>query len=174
MLPIIVVPTKAKVALLGEGERAARREAMLRDAGITYFARPGARASKVELQDIDILFVAGLDESRSREVATAARAQGVLVNVEDVPELCDFHVPAMIRRGDLLFTVSSGGKSPGLSAVLREEIETIFGPDWETYVEELASARADWRRSGLDARQVAHKTRQLVSDRGWIVREARR
>ncbi len=62
----------------------------------------------------------------SARLAQLARDAGVLVNVEDVPDLCDFHVPAAVRRGDLLLTVSTGGRAPGLSRILREWLETPF------------------------------------------------
>ena len=65
---------------------------------------------------LQLLFVAGLPEGEARHLAGRARALGVLVNVEDVLPLCDFHVPAMVRRGDLLLTASTGGAVPGPGA----------------------------------------------------------
>jgi len=80
-----------------------------------------------------------------------AREQGILVNVEDVPELCDFHVPATIRRGDLLLTVSTGGKAPGLAKLIREWLEKKLGLEWSDRLHELAQARARWRGEGARA-----------------------
>ena len=56
---------------------------------------------------------------RPRRSRARARAGGVLVNVEDVIGWCDFHNPSIVRRGDLLLTVSTGGQSPGLAARIR-------------------------------------------------------
>src|ERR1700760_993665 len=80
---------------------------------------------------------AGLPEGEARLLATRARAQGVLVNVEDVLPLCDFHVPAVVRRGDLLLTASTGGQVPGLARALRERLAAQFGPEWTGRVKEV-------------------------------------
>ena len=117
---------------------------------------------------LSVLFVAGLDPETSRQLAETARAAGVLVNVEDQPDLCDFHVPASVRRGDLLLTVSTGGQSPGLARLLREELEERFGPEWSARVEELARSRSAWRQSGIDPGSVSARTRALVREKGWL------
>jgi len=75
------------------------------------------------------------------ELARAARAAGALVNVvDDVPN-CDVAAPAVVRRGDLLLTVSTGGRSPTLSRLLREELEARFGPEWALVVEIVGEVR---------------------------------
>jgi precorrin-2 dehydrogenase/sirohydrochlorin ferrochelatase len=115
-----------------------------------------------------VLFIAGLDLSQSAALAAEARGQGVLVNVEDVPELCDFHVPAIVRRGDLAFTVSTNGKAPGLSRLLREWLARAFGAEWSARMEEVAAARTDWRSEGLAPGEVSRRTRDLVARKGWL------
>jgi len=75
------------------------------------------------------------------ELARAARAAGALVNVvDDVPN-CDVAAPAVVRRGELLLTVSTGGRSPTLSRLLREELEARFGPEWALVVEIVGEVR---------------------------------
>lgn len=56
------------------------------------------------------------------QVVRDAHARGALVNVVDVPELCDFYYPAVVRRGPLAIAISSQGKSPLLAQRLRDEI----------------------------------------------------
>ena len=116
---------------------------------------------------LHILFVAGLDETRSRELAGTAHLAGRMVNVEDVPALCDFHVPAQVRRGDLLLTVSTGGRSPGLAHALRQDLERRFGPEWADRLGEIADLRAQWRAAGIDANAVSERTQALLAERGW-------
>ena len=82
----------------------------------------------------------------------APAALGVLVNVEDVLPLCDFHVPAIVRRGDLLLTASTGGQAPGLARPLRESLAEQFGPEWTGRLKDLGLARAKWRAAGPVAR----------------------
>lgn len=65
----------------------------------------------------------------------------VLLNSADDPEACDFHVPAQVRRGDLLITVSTGGASPALSRKIRMQLEEEFGPEYGLVVELFARIR---------------------------------
>jgi len=167
MLPITLSRT-VRVGIAGRGEGLKRRLALLSEADVedvTVFEQVPER-EQVSL--LTVLFVAGLDSDQSRDLAAHARAAGVLVNVEDQPDLCDFHVPASVRRGDLLFTVSTGGQSPGLSRLLREELERRFGPEWSERMDEIARSRSDWRAAGIDPGAVSERTRELVKSRGWL------
>src|SRR4029077_6417769 len=101
------------------------------------------------LAGLHLLFIAGLKRSAAAALAAKARAAGILTNVEDVPELCDFHVPAVVRRGDLALTVSTSGKAPGLARLLREWLERAVGTEWQDRLERLAEARTGWRSEGL-------------------------
>jgi len=123
MLPIVLDPTAIRIGVAGRGDGLKRRLGLLEEAGAEKVAVFDQSIPAGQLAQLSVLFVAGLDSDQSRELAAAAQAARVLVNVEDQPDLCDFHVPASLRRGDLLFTVSTGGHSPGLSRLLREELE---------------------------------------------------
>jgi precorrin-2 dehydrogenase/sirohydrochlorin ferrochelatase len=120
------------------------------------------------LPPVGLLFVAGLDPQTARALAVRARAAGILVNVEDVPELCDFHVPAIVRRGDLVITASTGGRAPGLARRLREWLEERFGPEWDGRLQDVSQARAGWRADGLPPGEVAEKTRDMIAANGWL------
>lgn len=58
-------------------------------------------------------------------IANECRQHGILVNVVDVPDLCAFTLPSVIRRGDLLITVSTGGRSPAFARHMRETLEPV-------------------------------------------------
>ncbi len=77
----------------------------------------------------------------NRAVARAAEAEGVFVNVVDVPELCSFIVPAVVRRGELALAVSTGGAAPAVARRLRRRLEEEFGPAWEPYLRLLRALR---------------------------------
>lgn len=115
-----------------------------------------------------LLFVADLPDVESRILAEAARAARVPVNVEDVPSLCDFHVPATIRRGKLLLTVSTGGAAPGAAARIRAELEARFDADWAARLDSIARARAGWRAAGLGQAEVARNVNKLIESSGWL------
>jgi len=169
MLPIILTPQSARIGIAGHGSAFSARCRLLSDAGIVPHAVIQERElESSDLADLNVLFVAGLDESASREIYAKAKAVHVLVNVEDVPKLCDFHVPAQIRRGELLITVSTGGRSPGLASRVCESLGEMFGQEWEAHVDEIAIARARWRASGLGPQEVAQRTREFIDSKGWL------
>ena len=167
MLPIALTPHTLKAALIGQGDALARRQAMLADAGVEARLLPHD-VPDAALKGLNLLFVAGLPEGESRALANRARALGVLVNVEDVLPLCDFHVPAIVRRGDLLLTISTGGQAPGLSRALRESLAGQFGPEWTERLRDLARARARWRSEGLSMAEVSQRVRDFAHKEGWL------
>jgi precorrin-2 dehydrogenase/sirohydrochlorin ferrochelatase len=167
VLPIVLNPAQLAVGLAGAGEGRERRRALLEGAGIAPVP-VDADAGDEALQGLAVLFVAGVPDPEARAFAARARRSGVLVNVEDVPALCDFHVPAVVRRGDLLVTVSTGGKAPGLARLIREWLERRLGADWRAHMDETARARTAWRADGHSPQDVSRRTRALVSERGWL------
>jgi precorrin-2 dehydrogenase/sirohydrochlorin ferrochelatase len=167
MLPITLTPHALKAGLIGAGDALARRAALLAEAGVEARLLPPDAPDAV-LKGLTLLFVAGLDEGESRLLASRARALGVLVNVEDAPPLCDFHVPAVVRRGDLLLTISTGGQVPGLSRALRESLAEQFGPEWTARLRDLAAIRARWRSQGRSPAEVSRMVRAKAESEGWL------
>jgi precorrin-2 dehydrogenase/sirohydrochlorin ferrochelatase len=167
MLPLILNPLRLKTGLVGWGEALARRAALLAEAGVeARLLSPDA--SDEVLAPLQLLFVAGLPEGEARLLATRARELGILVNVEDVLPLCDFHVPAIVRQGDLLLTASTGGTAPGLARALREHLAESFGPEWRDRITDLARERALFRSQGFTPAEVSQKVRDLVMEKGWL------
>lgn len=85
--------------------------------------------------------------------AAEGRSLGSLVNVADAPELGNFSVPSQISHGDLLLTISTGGKSPALAKKLREQLEEQYGPEYGIYLELVAKARAQVKRQLSTAKE---------------------
>jgi precorrin-2 dehydrogenase/sirohydrochlorin ferrochelatase len=184
MYPVVFPPTGLNVVLAGAGEAAARRLDGLDAAGATVrvfsperddaLARAaGARLTArlpeaADLAGARLMLVAGLDDEVSARLAALARGAGIPVNVEDRPALCDFHVPAVVRRGDLLLTVSTGGTAPGLAARLRQRLERLFGPEWGERLAALARARAEWKAEGADMAALRRRTREWLDRQGWF------
>jgi precorrin-2 dehydrogenase/sirohydrochlorin ferrochelatase len=167
MLPLVLNPVGLKVGLAGQGPERDRRAALLAEAGVEARLLPESVSDEL-LASLQLLYVAGMPEGEARDLAGRARAQGVLVNVEDVLPLCDFHVPAVVRRGDLLLTASTGGQVPGLARALREALADQFGPEWSGRLKELALARAKWRAEGLSPHEVSQNVRDLIARMGWL------
>jgi len=167
MLPLVLNPVTLRAGLAGQGPERDRRAALLAEAGVEARLLPATVTDEI-LASLQVLFVAGLPEAEARDLATRARAKGVLVNVEDVLPLCDFHVPAVVRRGDLLLTASTGGQVPGLARALRQSQAEQFGPEWTGRLKELGLARAKWRAQGLSPRDVSQNVRDMISRMGWL------
>jgi precorrin-2 dehydrogenase/sirohydrochlorin ferrochelatase len=66
-----------------------------------------------------------------------------LVNVVDDVAWCDWAAPAVVRRGELLFAIGTGGTSPALSKKLRERLEAEFGPEWAEVLRVLREVREE-------------------------------
>src|SRR5271167_2817002 len=110
-----------------------------------------AQAGKITLElrafvdeDLNGMFlavVATASRALNRSIYREAQRRGVLCNVVDVPEYCDFYYPAVVRRGDLQIAISTSGQSPSLAQKLRQQLEKQFGPAYERWVAELGATR---------------------------------
>lgn len=119
--------------------------------------------------DLDGIFLAVVATSSSETndfVFREATGCGVLCNVVDDPERCDFYYPAVVRRGQLQIAVSTGGSSPALAQRIRKELEQHFETEYEAWVEELAQARRELLRRRM------HPHRRLLLLHGLASREA--
>ena len=122
--------------------------------------REWAREGRLELElrafsaeDLDGAFLAVVatnSRSLNDRVYHEAQRRGVLCNVVDVPDLCDFFYPAVVRRGDLQIAVSTGGQSPSLAQKIRQQLEKQFGPGYAAWVTELGKTRKLILASDLD------------------------
>jgi len=90
-----------------------------------------------------VLCVASAPEPGIRDaIAADARAAGVLVNVmDDVPN-CDFAAPAIVRRGDLVIAIGTGGRAPALASRLRADLAARYGPEWAELLEVVGQVRS--------------------------------
>lgn len=140
------------VIVVGQGEAAAAKRRLVERAGgiVVSEDNPAAR----------LAFVALDGDGDPAPVAARLRARGLLVNVADRPELCDFTTPSLLERGPVLIAVSTGGASAGLAKALRLRLEALLPAGLGVLAEALQDARsvlrARWpdaaaRRRALDA-----------------------
>lgn len=167
MIPIYLDPSATRVALVGRGALALRRLQWLRDGG----AAPDVWSDEVsdelsatsevtprlplvdELSRYHAVWIAGLSPEEATPLVQAARVARVLVNVEDQIALCDFHTPAVVRRGKLTLAAGTGGASPAVARAARERLEAAFPLSWERALDEIAEARKVLceHHAGIDA-----------------------
>ena len=94
--------------------------------GVLTLAR--RRFQPDDLKGKALVFIATGEPEREEEVAALARAAGIPVNVVDRPQLSTFLTPAMVRRGPIQISVSSGGAAPVLARRIRGDIEKLLPP----------------------------------------------
>jgi precorrin-2 dehydrogenase/sirohydrochlorin ferrochelatase len=97
-----------------------------------------------------LVVVATASPSLNKFVYHEAQRRGVLCNVVDVPEYCDFFYPAVVRRGDLQIAVSTAGQSPSLAQKIRQQLESQFGEGYADWVQQLGETRRLVLASDLD------------------------
>jgi uroporphyrin-III C-methyltransferase/precorrin-2 dehydrogenase/sirohydrochlorin ferrochelatase len=123
-LPIFLNVRGAPCLVVGAGQVASRKAALLRRAGAQVTMTTEFREE--ELDRYALAIAATSDQEVNRAVATAARARRIPVNVVDQPALCSFIMPSIIERAPLVIAVSSGGASPVLARILRARLETLI------------------------------------------------
>jgi precorrin-2 dehydrogenase/sirohydrochlorin ferrochelatase len=96
-----------------------------------------------------LAYAATDDDALHERIAADARSAGVLLNVVDRTQWCDFIVPSIARRGDLTVAVSTSGQSPALARRVRLDIEALLTPEYE------------------EAIAIFSRLRRVLSERGW-------
>lgn len=135
--------------------------------------REWARAGKIDLEirhfesnDLDGAFLAVVATSSrilNERIYDEAQRRRVLCNVVDVPDLCDFFYPSIVRRGDLQIAVSTAGKSPSLAQKIRQQLDKQFGPAYTEWVSELGATRQLILASDLDKQRKLDLLHSLAS-----------
>jgi precorrin-2 dehydrogenase/sirohydrochlorin ferrochelatase len=128
-----------------------------RQARLRYLAR---RYRRGDLRGFFIAYAATGDRQVDEEMAEEARTEGVLLNVVDLPVLCDFITPAIVRRGDCVVAVSTGGKSPGFARLVRQRLASLIGPEYGAALEIVGAKRKELRQAYADA----ERRRGLLSE----------
>ena len=94
-----------------------------------------------DLTNADFCIASCDDQLKNSEIASLCQSLNVPVNVPDNPDICTFFLPSVIKRGNLVITVSTQGKSPAMSAGIRRRIEDILPDKTEEILDCLAGIR---------------------------------
>lgn len=140
------VAARKCLALLAAGARvtviAPKLAGPLRDlaenGGVTHLAR---KYGEGDLAGAFLAFAATDSRMANRAVANEAKKNGIPADITDAPEQGDFASPAVITRGDLLITVSTGGESPALARKVRLDLEKRYGPEYVDFIKILGKVR---------------------------------
>jgi precorrin-2 dehydrogenase/sirohydrochlorin ferrochelatase len=128
-----------------------------------------------DLESVSLVVAATPLRQVNTQIFQEARLRNVLCNSVDDPENCDFYYPAVVQRGDLQIAISTGGRSPALAQRLRQELEEQFGPEYETWLNELGAARDQMFAAKLDVetrRKLLHElaSRDAFNNRNIVQR----
>jgi siroheme synthase-like protein len=165
--PVNLVVAGRRCVVVGAGRIAARKIAALIDAGAdVHVIAPAATAEvrnwadagslafadrKFEPADLDGAWLATTatgDPDVDHAVFAAAEDRHVWVNSADDPENCSFTLMSVVRSGDLVVTIGTGGRSPALASWLKARLEGELGPEYATLLDILSEAREELRASG--------------------------
>ena len=99
-----------------------------------------------DLDGCFLVIAATNDAAVNRTVWEDAEARNMLANVVDVPDLCNFIVPSIMRHGELSVAVSTGGASPVVAREVRKRVEREIGPEWGELVAILRATREELKQ----------------------------
>lgn len=168
--PILIKLEGKRCLVAGGGEVAYRKvEALLKcGARVTVVSPqlgPGlmqaAQARQIKVlprafqpDDLDgvVLAIAATDDPQvNAQVSREAQRRGLLVNVVDDPAACNFIVPSVLRRGDLVIAVSTSGRSPALARNIRQKLEQQFPPEYGAFLDLISQVRQELAARGQRA-----------------------
>lgn len=151
-LPLFHRVRGTHVVVVGDGDMAEAKRRLVERAG-------GIPCSEAEAHHARLAFVAVDDQREARSAALRLKGRGLLVNVADMPDLCDFTLPSILDREPVLVAISTSGASAGLAKHLRLRLERMLPQSLGALAQKLAASRdlmrARWpvgaeRRRALD------------------------
>ena len=93
------------------------------------------------LSDKDLVIVGTNDKAVNRQVQADCKVRRILVNVADTPDLCDFYLSSVVKKGDLKIAISTNGKSPTFAKRFREVLEEILPDSLQETLDNLTAIR---------------------------------
>jgi precorrin-2 dehydrogenase / sirohydrochlorin ferrochelatase len=178
VIPIHLDPTHLRIGLIGNGRLALNRYKWLLalacqpvvwspDPEAEFAANVGdALITRLptddELRELSVLWIADLPQVLAGELAAKARGAKVVVNVEDDLPFCDFHTPALVKRGDLLVSIGTSGASPAAAGFVRRLLEAALPLVWKDALAALSALRQDLRRGGATPSAVIAASRHYL------------
>jgi precorrin-2 dehydrogenase / sirohydrochlorin ferrochelatase len=179
LIPIHLDPAHVRIGLIGNGTLALRRydwlggldcqpEVWSPEPSPDFAAAVGGGLqphlpTDADLVGLSALWLADLAPDIAAKLAARARALHILVNVEDDLHFCDFHTPALVRRGQLLVSIGTSGASPAAAGFVRRLINAALPPAWAQVLADLSDLRQRLRAEGAPPRDVIAAARAFLA-----------
>ena len=128
-----------------------------------------------DLKDVFLVIGATNDETLNQKISRDADARNILCNIADRPAACNFILPSIVHRGDLVITISTSGKSPALAKKLRKTLERQFGDEYADLLQLMGAVREKLLLQAHEPEAHKHLFNQLI-DNGLLemIREDRK
>ncbi len=179
--PIMVDLTGKEVLVVGGGSVAARKISTLLEYGavVSVVSKDlsdeikshvdsnkvrylGEEFSLVFLKEKFLVIAATDDAELNHRISQVAEEKGMLINAVDQPADCNFIVPSIIKRGDLIVAVSTSGKSPALAKKIRKELTDYFGDEYDFFLRLMGKIRNEILASGSDQKENSRIFHRIV------------
>jgi precorrin-2 dehydrogenase/sirohydrochlorin ferrochelatase len=118
-----------------------------------------------DLEQVELVFAATDSEAVNLAVCREAERRGIWVNDAMSPERSTFHLPAVLRRGELMIAVSTGGAGPRLSRRIRDELAAVYSEAYERYVRFIGRLRQHLGSLAITAEERLHIYEQVITER---------
>jgi len=179
----IFIGLKEKIALVFGGGRVAERkvETLLEYGALIHIVskvltdklKALVEAGKVQhigenfrdkhLDNAFLVFAATDDRKLNHKISKSARKRGLLINAVDQPSDCNFIVPSIVKKGDLLIAISTSGKSPALAKKTRKELEIQFGSEYEIFLILMGHLRKEVLSMGLSQEENSRIFNEIIN-----------
>jgi len=117
------------------------------------------------ISDLDEMFlVIGATDNQeiNRKIHSEAERLGILCNIADRPEDCNFILPAIVNRGDLIIAISTSGKSPAFAKKMRKDLEKKFGTEYAEFLKLMGEIRNKLLSEDHEPEAHKHLFEQLI------------
>ncbi len=179
--PIMVDLTDREVLVVGGGSVAGRKITTLLEYGavVSLVSRElspeikgyiengrirylGEEFSMVYLKEKFLVIAATDDPELNHRISQVAEEKGMLINAVDQPADCNFIIPSIIKKGDLVVAVSTSGKSPALAKKIRKQLTEYFGDEYEPFLRMMGRIRSEVLSSGSDPEENSRLFTRIV------------
>jgi len=154
-----------RCVVVGDGGLAAEKADGLAACGAVVERIASKRYKRRLLNGAFLVIASTSDRALDERIYRDAERRNMLCNVADVPDLCNFILPAVHREGPIAVAVSTGGASPALAKRLRDEIAALVGPEHAELAGELEAMRPEVKRRFLSYEERRDYFDSLVAER---------
>jgi len=151
----------AQVTLVAKAIKPAIRKLAKKHPSVTLFERA---FFPEDLTGIQLVLIATEDHETNLNIQQEAKNRGILANVADTPELCDFYLGSIVTKGDLKIGISTNGKSPTIAKRLKETLNEVLPDEIDELLQRMKEIRDELKGNfGYKVKKLNQLTSSLVS-----------